>query len=47
MKAKGAPVGLVMSGVFVMIGCGIGGWYPGLAIGAALILGALLANRGS
>jgi hypothetical protein len=42
MKQKlDVPLGIVVAGVVLMIGCRLITWWPGVIVGAALILGVL------
>jgi predicted anti-sigma-YlaC factor YlaD len=43
MKRNNVPLGIVVAGVVLMIGCRIIVWWPGVILGAALILGVLVA----
>lgn len=36
------PLGIVVVGVVLMIGCRLIAWWPGVILGAALILGVLV-----
>jgi predicted anti-sigma-YlaC factor YlaD len=43
MKQKlDVPLGIVVVGVVLMIGCRLVVWWPGVILGAALILGVLV-----
>ena len=42
MKQKlDAPLGIVVAGLVLMIGCRLIVWWPGVILGAAMILGVL------
>jgi predicted anti-sigma-YlaC factor YlaD len=42
MKRMDIPLGIVAAGVVLMIGCRIIVWWPGVIVGAALILAVLV-----
>lgn len=42
MKRMDVPLGIVVAGVVLMIGCRVITWWPGVILGAALILGVLV-----
>ncbi|MCX5137593.1 hypothetical protein OOK06_36610 [Streptomyces sp. NBC_00340] len=44
MKQVDVPLGIVVAGVVLMIGCRLATWWPGVIIGAALILGVLVSR---
>lgn len=41
VKKADVPLGLVVAGLVLMIGCRLITWWPGVIVGAALILGVL------
>ncbi|MER6435441.1 hypothetical protein ABT275_03630 [Streptomyces sp. NPDC001185] len=41
MKKVDGPLGLVVAGLVLMIGCRLITWWPGVILGAAVILGVL------
>lgn len=42
-KRMDVPLGVVVAGLVLMIGCRLITWWPGVIVGAALILGVLAA----
>lgn len=44
MKQVDVPLGIVVAGVVLMVGCRLVTWWPGVIIGAALILGVLVSR---
>ncbi|MFE4697274.1 hypothetical protein ACFRIC_09290 [Streptomyces sp. NPDC056738] len=42
MKKTDVPLGIVVVGLVLMIGCRLITWWPGVILGAALILGVLV-----
>lgn len=41
VKKVDAPLGIIVAGVVLMIGCRLITWWPGVILGAALVLGVL------
>jgi hypothetical protein len=41
MKKVDVPLGIVVAGLVLMIGCRLITWWPGVIVGAAMILGVL------
>jgi predicted anti-sigma-YlaC factor YlaD len=41
VKRMDVPLGIVVAGVVLMIGCRLISWWPGVIVGAALVLGVL------
>ncbi|MFJ8027440.1 hypothetical protein [Streptomyces sp. NPDC096311] len=41
MKKLDVPLGIVVAGLVLMIGCRLITWWPGVIVGAAVILGVL------
>jgi hypothetical protein len=44
MKRMDVPLGIVVAGLVMLVGCAIARWLPGMVIGGALILGVLAAT---
>lgn len=44
VKKVDVPLGIVVVGVVLMIGCRLVTWWPGVIIGAALVLGVLVSS---
>ncbi|MFH9977931.1 hypothetical protein ACH4ND_01460 [Streptomyces sp. NPDC017179] len=42
MKRADASLGIVVAGVVLVIGCRLITWWPGVVLGAAMILGVLV-----
>lgn len=42
MKKLDARLGVVVAGLVLMIGCRLVTWWPGVIVGAALVLGVLV-----
>jgi predicted anti-sigma-YlaC factor YlaD len=41
MKKADAPLGIVVAGLVLMVGCRLITWWPGVILGAAMVLGVL------